>query len=639
MTTKKAANSIYVPRSIPIGEAIKNVTAKNRMTLRIKGQTEEELAAKITQRGPESTAKDLKPGDEHEGSFMVLPIDQIKPYDRNPRRSANPKYHEIKASIRDRGGLQGNLTVTKRPGSNAYMLYMGGNTRLQILHELYAETGNKRFYQVNVVYHAWKGEADILASHLIENEARGDTLFIEKARGLMMLMTEIETQEGRSIPAREVQELTKSMGMMVNQAIVLLYSFAVNNLEALGIWLTKENTNALKRRYALYDGIARTLRCRGEFETTFAKGVSPLQTEFADDLLARAKLLEEENAIVPLRGAVLDEFIQKLDRLAADCLGLSAAAAKRIFAAIDGKDSISQETLAALINNESPEMEAPASTPAISVEQRPVTRPVPASRTANVARPAQAANDTQEAAKATVSASASAKISVKPNPAVSTNDVAEQTAIADALPEAMTDEVIVALSREFAQTLIEWCQQTRVIQWLRMSNETSVPYMYWLEMPEEIKTLADVRIWNLKDPDIELTPEQIAIRGASYRLLATLSGQLGGVLLTPDGRQATYNPFGLRLPEGSTWRAASMIPFDSMDVLYNIWETNLGGTLGRNMDMSLAQDDLLIVMRNPELVGQWLGFCRAYDKWGKALNQFRTERGLSDQLIATESIR
>lgn len=34
---------------------------------------------------------------------MLLTLEQIKPYDHNPRQSRNPKYDEIKASIKERG--------------------------------------------------------------------------------------------------------------------------------------------------------------------------------------------------------------------------------------------------------------------------------------------------------------------------------------------------------------------------------------------------------------------------------------------------------------------------------------------------------------------------------------------------------
>lgn len=643
MNAKTEQKAIYVPRTIPIGEAINNVNSRKKLSLRIKGQSEEELAANINLRGPESTAKDLRPGDELDGSFMVLPIDKIMPYDRNPRTSSNPKYHEIKASIRDRGGLQGNLTVTKRPGTNDYMLYMGGNTRLQILHELYAETGNKRFYEINCIYHAWKGEADIMASHLIENEARGDTLFIEKARGLMMLTTEIERVEGRSLAARDVQDRTAKMGMMVNHAIVLLYGFAVNNLDVLGLWLTKDNVSAIKRRYAQYDVLAKTLNLDGEFQIRFPKEALPLQAAFAEDLKVRAESITEANAIVPLRGPVLDELLQKLDALAANILKLDAAAAKRVFAALDaGKDSLSADALQALIQGNASNAVVPSQETKATVP--PLERPAPsaAGRPPKATTPPVAAQKVS-AANAHIAANASANVVVAAPPMAVEQDVNQlsETPVATATSstETMSDDMMQAVSKEFADKLVHWCNLTRIGQWLRFANDSQIPYLFWLELPPEILASRDFGLWNLPDPELgALTPEQIEIRAIGYRMIALLSGQLGGVIVTKEGKPTSYLPFALRLPEESTWRQAALIPFDSMDVLYNIWDGNLGGVTARTMDMSLAQDDLLVVLRNPALVSPWMSFCQSYDKWGKCLNQYRIEKGITDELIDLQGL-
>jgi len=638
---------IYVPHSIPISEAIKNVSSRNRMTLRIKGQSEQELAANIAQRGPESTAKDLRPGDEHDGSFMVLPIDRIMPYDRNPRTSTNPKYLEIKASIRDRGGLQGNLTVTKRPGKGSeYMLYMGGNTRLQILHELYSETGDKRFYQVNCVYHAWKGEADIMASHLIENEARGDTLFIEKARGLVILVAEIEKDQGRTLSARDVQEMTAKMGMMVNQATVLLYNFAIANLEVIGNWLTKDNVNLIKRQYAQYDVLARTMDLSGEFKTRFTREVQPLLAAFADDLKAKSSDQNEDTSVVALRGAVLEELLRKLDALAASVLGLQPDAAKRVFAALGNKDAPSAEALQTLLSgNTEP---APASDPANEDAKSPVvgngasasgnpkpTKTITPEAGRDRRKPAATPVTVVDVPPASDTAPPVAVTPVEPEPVCQA--AAEDTAAVQSLSE-MTDEAMQRISRDFADKLINWCNLTRISQWLRFSDDTKVPYLFWLDLPSEILESRQNGMWNLLDPELgELQPDQLAIRAIAYRMTALLSGQLGGVIVTSDGRPTSYFPFASRLPEDSTWRQAAMIPYDSMDVLYNIWDDNLGGVTGRTMDMSLGQDDLLIVLRNPQLVGSWMAFCEAYDQWGKCLDQYRRERGISGDLVDLQS--
>ena len=70
---------------------------------------------------------------------MVVTLDQLHPYDLNPRVTRNPRYDDIKASIRERG-LDAPPAITRRPGESHYIIRNGGNTRLAILHELWSET-------------------------------------------------------------------------------------------------------------------------------------------------------------------------------------------------------------------------------------------------------------------------------------------------------------------------------------------------------------------------------------------------------------------------------------------------------------------------------------------------------------------
>ena len=127
---------------------------------------------------------------------MVLALREVKPYDRNPRRERNPLFDEIKDSVRAQKGLNNPLTVTRRPGEEIYMVESGGNTRLQILNELFKETGDEVFNQLHVLYRPWQSETHVLAAHLIENDKRGDMLFIDKALAIRELKTLFETETG-----------------------------------------------------------------------------------------------------------------------------------------------------------------------------------------------------------------------------------------------------------------------------------------------------------------------------------------------------------------------------------------------------------------------------------------------------------
>ena len=96
--------------------------------------------------------------------LMELEVDTIRPYDHNPRHGDNPEYQRIKASVRAEG-LDQPLVVTRRPGESTYMLQAGGNTRLRVLQELYAETGDERFARATCLYRPWTRQMDVLLAH------------------------------------------------------------------------------------------------------------------------------------------------------------------------------------------------------------------------------------------------------------------------------------------------------------------------------------------------------------------------------------------------------------------------------------------------------------------------------------------
>ncbi|MGX2041521.1 hypothetical protein ACWJKU_15535 [Methylocaldum sp. MU1018] len=108
-------------------------------------------------------SRDLPATDPLTTTQMLL---EIKPYDRNPRRELNPRYHDIKDSIRAHAGLNNPLTVTRRPGDELFMVESGGNTRLMILKELWQETQHESFRRVHCLFVPWKSESHVLSAHL-----------------------------------------------------------------------------------------------------------------------------------------------------------------------------------------------------------------------------------------------------------------------------------------------------------------------------------------------------------------------------------------------------------------------------------------------------------------------------------------
>ncbi|MBS0611386.1 MAG: ParB N-terminal domain-containing protein, partial [Proteobacteria bacterium] len=131
--------------------------------------------------GPRASATaNLDPRSDAELSFSILPVSEIVAYGHNPRQGQNPRYDELKASIKA-DGITNILTVTRRSVDDKYTPYGGGNTRLQIAKELFAE-GDQRFAQLRVIVKEWPGDAQVITAHLVENELRADITFWEKAR-------------------------------------------------------------------------------------------------------------------------------------------------------------------------------------------------------------------------------------------------------------------------------------------------------------------------------------------------------------------------------------------------------------------------------------------------------------------------
>ena len=158
---------------------------------------------------------------------LVLKLDEIKPYDRNPRREINPEYDKIKASIRDQRGLNNNFNVTRRPGEDKYMIESGGNTRLKILRELLEETGDEIFNQVHCLFVPWQSESHILSAHLIENELRGEMTLIDKAYAIKELKTQLEQEQGKPYSQRAFLKAAGSMGYHLSARHVRRFEYAL----------------------------------------------------------------------------------------------------------------------------------------------------------------------------------------------------------------------------------------------------------------------------------------------------------------------------------------------------------------------------------------------------------------------------
>lgn len=151
---------------------------------------------------------------------MVLTLDQVLPWHDNPRTTRNPKYDELKESIRHRG-LDTPPPVTRRPGEDKYRIRNGGNTRLEILNELYKETGDERYFRFNCLFRPWdkqRGEIIALTGHLAENDLKGDLKFIERAVGIQKAKAWYEKEKGEPVGIRELSRKLTDDGYPVSHS-------------------------------------------------------------------------------------------------------------------------------------------------------------------------------------------------------------------------------------------------------------------------------------------------------------------------------------------------------------------------------------------------------------------------------------
>ena len=163
---------------------------------------------------------------------MTITLDQVHVSDVLPRMKKNESYNDLKESIRS-SGLDQAPIITKRPGDDFYIIAKGGNTRLEILKELYEETADPAFFRFNCVYQKWQSESKSIVGHLKENGLRSDYTFIEKSLGVSKLKSIYESDLNKSLSYREMSSKLKEdvypishvlLSKMIN-TVELLYPF------------------------------------------------------------------------------------------------------------------------------------------------------------------------------------------------------------------------------------------------------------------------------------------------------------------------------------------------------------------------------------------------------------------------------
>lgn len=182
-------------------------------------QATDDLKARLLAPGFTPSTSTATMSDPVADTPLVLSVDEVLPWEDNPRTTRNPKYDQLKESIRNRG-LDTPPPVTRRPGEEKYRIRNGGNTRIAILKELFQETNDPQYQRINVLFRPWdqvRGEIIMLTGHLAE-DLKGELKFIERAVGVDRAKKLYEAEEGRSISQRDLARRLAKDGYPVSQS-------------------------------------------------------------------------------------------------------------------------------------------------------------------------------------------------------------------------------------------------------------------------------------------------------------------------------------------------------------------------------------------------------------------------------------
>ncbi|HBR1079954.1 TPA: ParB N-terminal domain-containing protein [Klebsiella quasipneumoniae subsp. quasipneumoniae] len=232
------------------------------------------------------TPENLPPAE----NMLELTLDNLRPYENNPRITRNPRYEEIKASIRERG-LDTPPTVTQRPGETHYVIRNGGNTRLSILRELWQETHDERFFRITCLYRPWspRGEITALTGHLVENELRGKLTFIERALAVQkaaelyaqessVALSQSElarklTAEGYPVTQSHISRMMETLRLLLPCIPQLLYA-GLGRTQCIALLSLHKNAGFIQHKYAP----------KQMDEETFTAWFSEILSQFDGDL-------------------------------------------------------------------------------------------------------------------------------------------------------------------------------------------------------------------------------------------------------------------------------------------------------------------------------------------------------------------
>jgi ParB family protein of integrating conjugative element (PFGI_1 class) len=261
---------------------------------------------------------------------IVLSVEDIRPYEHNPRRTHNARFADIKASIRA-SGLRNPFTVTRRPGESHFVVEAGGNTRLLAIRQLWTETREPRFHKLAVLFRPWRSESHVLTAHLIENDQRGDMSFWDKASGVVALKARLEAEKGATLSLRQLDEEMKALGLAINTATLAHFLFATERLATLGevvldlsgldVKLMQPRLNAMKRHAQTRASLGEDDLYATVFEAVFRRMAEEYRRTQSFSAAAVCRACEE--ALATRLGEAVAELRSALDPAAGSAQGTS----------------------------------------------------------------------------------------------------------------------------------------------------------------------------------------------------------------------------------------------------------------------------------------------------------------------------
>ncbi len=279
---------MIIPDHLPLDKVMETMQeeVKTNNALKAKDQQQRqkvEFALNVSP--PQQSNIDLnKNAFPQSGFHQLVNINEIIQFEGNPRKYHDPdEYNSIKESIRA-CGVQHPIHIAKRPNQNKYVVAKGGNTRLQILKELYQETNDSKYLKIPAIFVNYLSEEAILIDHITENDKRANPCFFDKAAGYAELRDRLIMKYNRKFSLRDLCDQFKKIelgneirNLDISFSLLSTMMFAhdkLSSLEQLTPYLSKPKAQELRKLYHHLLG----------FETIKELGEELLDNVFSDAL-------------------------------------------------------------------------------------------------------------------------------------------------------------------------------------------------------------------------------------------------------------------------------------------------------------------------------------------------------------------